>query len=74
MDSMMGDFLMGSHGFVSSILFWPLLIIGVVLIIRWAVGPKNEEVNNSALDILKKRYVRGEIDKKEFEEKKKDLN
>ncbi len=59
-------------------LFW-LVIIGVIV---WAVvkfsdsrqsdqrtAPRNEV----ALEILKKRYARGEIDRAEFEEKRKQL-
>jgi putative membrane protein len=36
---------------------------------RGAAGPPAE----TALDVLKKRYARGEIGKQEFEEKKRDL-
>ena len=59
-------------GFVM-ILFWIALIF---LIIRIARGSHwyEEYKGRTALDILKERYARGEIDRKEFEEKKKDLN
>ena len=55
------------------ILFWVALIF---LIIRMVRGTRQYggHKNKTALDILKERYARGEIDKKEFEEKKKDLN
>ncbi len=66
----MGEFFM--------FIFW-LLIIGAIV---YAVmqhssgycGHNKVGINNSALNILKERYAKGEIDKAEFEEKKKDLS
>ena len=56
------------------LIFWILIIIGLVLLIKYlweGSGAKRGE--ESALEILKKKYARGEISKEEFEEKKKDL-
>jgi len=58
-------------------LLWILVVIAVVLLVLWLSrlgtrGPGYGE--ESALDILKKRYAKGEINKEEFERVKKDIS
>jgi putative membrane protein len=73
-----GGYGMGWFGSIIMIAFWIAVIVGIVLLIRWLIiytrtPSHGTSSGESALDILKKRYARGEIDKQEFEEKKKDL-
>lgn len=63
----------GVLGWFSVVLFWILLILGVVALIRYLSLGKRGDEGKSPLDILKERYARGEIGKKEFEEMKKNL-
>lgn len=60
-------------GWIFMVIFWGLLIVGLIFLIRYLTGTAKGTGGESALDILKKRYARGEITKQEFEEKKKDL-
>ncbi len=58
-----------------SLLFWILLLLGAIVLVKWLLEKEKRpsEGGESPLEILKKRYAKGEIDREEFEQKKKDL-
>ncbi len=68
----------GSYGWLGMlfmIFWWIFLIIILALCVKWLVivaGSRRRE-EKSALEILKERYAKGEIDKKEFEERSKTI-
>lgn len=64
----------GIFGWTRMIFWLTIIVLVATVFIRWVGGDiKNDVGGKSALDILKERYARGEITKKKFEEKKRDL-
>ena len=68
----MNEYGWGGMG-LGMLLFWGLLIAGIVVLMRCSRGSGDCGREKSALDLLKERYARGEIEKEEFEQKKRDL-
>lgn len=76
---MMGDWGTGWFGMIFMFLFWGLVIVGLVFLIKWliqATGDRRHSDTNTgsnAMEILRERYARGEINRDEFESMKRDL-
>ena len=71
-----GYFFGGPFGMILGFIFWALVVYVIFRLIsnltnRSAEVSRKEE---TALDILKRRYAKGEIDSDEFVKRKKDLN
>jgi len=76
---MMGGYGMGWFGGILMVVFWILIIVGLVFLIKWLIQSTGRDKTTGisgdrSLEILKERYAKGEIDKEEFESKKKDLS
>ncbi len=58
--------------------FWFMILLGLALVIRWLwragsrIGPV-QPPDASAMEILKKRYARGEITREQYEQMRRDL-
>lgn len=76
---MMGGIGMGWFGGIFMIVFWILVLVGLVFFIKWLIqstshGRTGGDRSNRALEILKERYARGEIDNTEFQTMKTNLS
>jgi len=72
-----GGWMMGGFGMMfGMVLLWVLIIAGGIALFRWLL-PNSQRAEkrgaDSALEILKQRYAKGEITREEFEQMKKDL-
>lgn len=72
---MMGGFSLGWFIPILGIVALGLLIWALIVLTKGGSGTRSQESakQESALEILKNRYARGDIGKEEFEEKRKDL-
>lgn len=68
---MMGDEVHLFYGGGFMWIFWILIIIGIFFLFQNML--KGNSDKESPLDILKKRYARGEIEEEEFERRRKEL-
>jgi putative membrane protein len=76
----MGRFAVG-HGWtwlswlgpVAMVIFWALFVTAIVMLIVHLARQARVTHGGTALAILNERYARGEIQREEFEQKKKDL-
>ena len=77
---MMGDMMggwgwMAGFGWIFMILFWGLIILGVVALARSlrSTGDPTKREDRRSLDLLKERYARGEIARDQYTQMRREL-
>ena len=54
-------------------LFWILVILGIVVLVKWLASSGASRTASRALDILKERYAKGELTREQFDQMKRDV-
>ncbi len=62
-----------AFGGIMMLLWFALIIAVIVFLFRWISGSSQRGSSQDAVDILKQRYARGEIDTAELEERTRQL-
>lgn len=72
---MTGTYGYGMGGGFMMLLFWLIILAAVFIGMKWLMTSNHNERKSSstALDILESRYAQGEINRDEFEQKRRDL-
>jgi len=68
---------MGGIGWIFMLLVWGFALVGILCTLRWFFSRRKpggeQRPGLSPLDILKRRYARGEITEEEFKRMKREL-
>lgn len=75
-EMMMHGWPMASGMWLLMLFFWILVIVGIIMVIRrFSVPPREGPASkgDTPMEILRRRYAAGEIDREQFEEMKRDL-
>lgn len=62
-------------GWIFMIFFWGVIVLGVVALAKWlfSAGGGGGAFRRTPLDILKERYARGELNREQYEQMRRDL-
>lgn len=60
-------------GSLLMVLFWVLVVLGIVALARWLFYAQGAGSGKRPLEILKERYARGEITREQYEQMRRDV-
>jgi putative membrane protein len=60
-------------GWIFATLFWVLVILGIIALVRWLTSARDSSPTRRPLDIPQERYAHGEITREQYEQMRRGL-